>query len=303
MAIQYLTYQQIDKQQWDACVGTADNGLIYACSYYLDAMAENWDALVLNNYQIVMPLTWKKKYGIYYLYQPYFTASLGVFGKNITQDITAQFLQSVPAKFKYWDIYLNAGNFFELTNFPLYQRINYVLPLTESYEVLYKNFRENIKRNVKKAKQLNCTVVKDIAVDEVIALAIEQSNQFSTITQKDYGRFKKLYNLLYVNKQAITYGVFSARKELLASCVFFFYQKRACYILAGNHPDGKTYGASHTMLNAFIQEHAGTDLILDFEGSNISSLAFFYSSFGAVEEKYAGLKINNLPWWIKAFKS
>jgi len=303
VAIQYLTYHQIDKQLWNESIDNAANGLIYACSYYLDAMAENWDALVFNNYQIVMPLTWKKKYGIYYLYQPYFTASLGVFGKDITQDIIAQFLQSIPSKFKYWDIYLNAGNFFELINFPLYQRINYVLPLTEKYEVLYKNFRENIKRNVKKAIQLNCTVVKDIAVDEVVALAIEQSNQFSPITQNDYGRFKKLYNLLYLNKQAITYGVYSARKELLASCVFFFYQNRAYYILAGNHPDGKTYGASHTMLNAFIQEYAGENLILDFEGSNISSLAFFYSSFGAVEEKYAGLKMNNLPWWMKGFKS
>jgi hypothetical protein len=265
-------------------------------------MSENWDALVLNDYQIVMPLTWKKKYGIHYLYQPYFAASLGLFGNGITPEITAQFLQTIPAKFKYWDIYLNAANFFELKNFPLYQRMNYILPLTEGYEILYKNFRDNIKRNVKKAIQLNCVVKKDFPVDNVIALAIEQSNQFSPITQNEYAKFKSLYDLLHIKNQAITYGVYSVRNELLASCVFFFYKKRAYYILVGNHPDGKTIGASHALINGFIQDYAGQDMVLDFEGSNINSLAFFYSSFGAIEEKYVGLKLNKLPWWMKYFK-
>jgi hypothetical protein len=84
--------------------------------------------------------------------------------------------------------------------------------------------------------------------------------------------------------------------------VFFFYKKRAYYILVGNHPDGKTIGASHALINGFIQDYAGQDMVLDFEGSNINSLAFFYSSFGAIEEKYVGLKLNKLPWWMKYFK-
>jgi lipid II:glycine glycyltransferase (peptidoglycan interpeptide bridge formation enzyme) len=216
--------------------------------------------------------------------------------------IVEQFLQSIPSKFKYWDIYLNAGNFFEIQFFPLYQRMNYVLPLLENYEVLYKKFRDNIKRNVKKAIQLNCFVQKDFPVDEVIALAKAQSNKFSSITQNDYANFTLLYNLLHVKKQAITYGVYSARKELLASAVFFFFHKRAYYILAGNHPDGKAFGASHALLNAFIQGYAGQDLILDFEGSDIQSLAFFYSSFGAKEEKYPGLRLNKLPKLLQYFK-
>jgi hypothetical protein len=300
--IQYLTYHQINKQKWDECIGTADNGLIYACSYYLDAMSENWDAIVLNDYEAVMPLTWKRKYGIYYLYQPFFAASLGVFGKNIDAFAVEHFLKAIPSKFKYWDIYLNAGNFFEIQFFPLYQRMNYVLPLLESYEVLYKNFRDNIKRNVKKAIQLNCFVQKDFPVDEVIALAMEQSNQFSPITQNDYARFKKLYNLLHENKQAITYGIYSSKKQLLASCVFFFFQKRAYYILVGNHPDGKTIGASHALINAFIQDYAGRDLLLDFEGSDKQSLALFYSSFGSQEENYSGLRLNKLPKLLRYFK-
>ena len=84
MAIRYLPYNDIDKKKWDACIAAADNGLVYAGSMYLDAMAQNWDALILDDYKAVMPLTWKKKYSIHYLYQPFFTSCLGVFGKNIS---------------------------------------------------------------------------------------------------------------------------------------------------------------------------------------------------------------------------
>ena len=59
------------------------NGFIYGYSFYLDHMAKHWDALVSGDYEAVMPLTWNRKYGIYYLYQPFLAAQLGVFGASI----------------------------------------------------------------------------------------------------------------------------------------------------------------------------------------------------------------------------
>lgn len=302
MQISYLTYQQVDKKKWDDCIGSASNGLVYAYSFYLDTMAKNWDALVLNDYEAVMPLTWNKKYGVYYLYQPAFTASLGVFGKNINADTVAAFLKAVPARFRYWDIYLNPANFFELKEFILYQRMNYVMELNGSYENLYSNYRENIKRNIKKSEQLKLVINKNISVSEVVTLAKEQATKFSAIDEKDFERFEKLYSLLYKKEKATAYAVYTPEKKLIASAVFFFSHKRAYYILVGNHPNGKTLGASHALINAFIKDHAGQNLLLDFEGSDIHSLAFFYSSFGAVEEKYPGIKMNRLPAPLKWFK-
>lgn len=302
MAIRYLPYHQIDKTSWDACINQSDNGLIYGTSIYLDAMAHYWDALVLNDYEAVMPLTWNKKYGIHYLHQPFFTACLGVFGTNISAALLNDFLQAIPAKFKYWDIYLNAGNRFYLKEFKLYDRVNYVLPLNNIYEKLYAGFRINLKRNIKKAEQLNCEIRTNIAIDEVIALAQEQGKEFSPATTEDYKRFTKLYQQLHKQQKAITYGIYLPSGQLMASCVLFFSHKRVYYILPGNHPNGKTIGASHALINAFIKDNAGKDLLLDFEGSDISSLAFFYSSFGATAEMYVGLKQNNLPKIMQLFK-
>ena len=96
--IKYIPQNEIDKEKWNTCIGNAMNGLIYAYSFYLDHMTKHWDALVLGDYDAVMPLTWNKKYSFYYLYQPAFIASLGVFGKSSDETLVKNFLESIPKK-------------------------------------------------------------------------------------------------------------------------------------------------------------------------------------------------------------
>jgi len=300
--IRYLTHRQIDKEKWDKRISDSSNGLIYAYSFYLDYMAKNWDALILNDYESVMPLPWNKKYGIYYLYQPFLTAQLGVFGNNLSLALLDLFLRQIPSHFKYWDFYLNHQNVFPVNGFDLYQRSNYVLALDNSYEALYNNYRENIKRNIRKCIQLDCTVERGFDAEKVISLAIQQMKIRDKETDDNINRFRKLYNSLSEKKMAATYGVFSGKKELLASAIFFYSHNRAYYILVGNHPNGKTIGASHTLIDAFIKDHAEKKILLDFEGSDIRNLAFFYSSFGSVEEKYAAIRLNKLPFYLKWLK-
>lgn len=295
--IHYLQQHEIDKIKWDDCIDKANNGLIYAYSHYLDFMAKNWDALIVNDYEIVMPLTWNKKYGIHYLYQPAFTALLGVFGNNLTEELIADLINNIPKKFRLVEIALNQKNLFLHKSFSI--RNNYILKLTNDYESLYKDYKENIKRNIKKAQQLDCTIRKEIPVADVIALSKPSLQKLTNVKNEDYNSFERLYNFLHNQNQAITYGVYSNINELVASCVYFFSHNRAYYILVGNHPDGKTLGASHYLIDGFIYDHAGKNVILDFEGSDIPNLAQFYSSFGAELETYPFLKINNLPFWIK----
>ena len=296
--INYLTYSQINKTKWDACIDNADNGLIYAYTVYLDTMSKNWDALVLNDYEAVMPLTWNKKYAIHYLYQPAFAACLGIFGKCLTTETVNAFLKAIPGKFKYWDIYFNPGNVFKIKDFDLYTRMNYVLNLNDSYDNLYNAYRDSIKRNIKKSEQLQLQINKNIPVAEITRLAKEQASSFSLLSESDFIQFEKLFYILYRDKRATTYGVYTKDGDLIASAVFFFSHNRAYYIMVGNNPIGKTLGASHALINAFIKDHAGENMLLDFEGSDVSSLAFFYSSFGATEEKYSAVKLNRLPSYL-----
>ena len=300
--IQYLTRKEINTLLWDRCIEQSPNGLPYAYVSHLDHMSRQWDALVLNDYEAVMPLTFNKKYGIYYLYQPAFTAQLGVFGKDLHKGVVKQFIEAIPKKFRLIEIELNQGNDASTISSGATLRNNYVLDLNRPYEIISGAYRDNIKRNIKKAQQAGNRYVAGIPVEEVIALSRSQLQSISNLTEADYQHFAGLFHQLQPAGKALACGVYTAADQLIASCVYFIANNRACYIMVGNHPNGRTAGASHYLIDRFIHDHAGQQLLLDFEGSDIRNLAFFYSSFGAGLETYPSLRINRLPALIRWLK-
>src|ERR1039458_6261489 len=103
--IRYIHHSQINKKDWDSCIGNSANTTIYAYSWYLDAVCPAWEALVEGEYETVMPLTPNKKYSIHYLFQPFFTQQLGVFSNYLrTESKINQFLSAIPEKFKFVEI-------------------------------------------------------------------------------------------------------------------------------------------------------------------------------------------------------
>lgn len=309
--IKFLPSKEIDWLKWNECVRHAPNSLIYGYSFYLATMAKNWDGLVFNDYEAVMPLTWNKKYRFDYLYQPAFAASLGIFGGNINEQLVNDFMNAIPKRFLLIEISLNHGNNFPSVINGYYPRSNYILDLSKPYEEVVKGYRENHKRNISRSIQFGGDINKELDVYDVIELNKEYLNRNGNTKEKDYSNFAKLFGIFKtLEKQeglkggfgAKVYGITGQQNKILASAVFLFANNRAYYILVGNHPDGKTVGASHALIDAFIKDHAGQNLILDFEGSDIRNLAFFYSGFGAKEEIYPAIRINRLPWYARLLK-
>ena len=75
--IRFVNRNQIDVEKYNYCIEKAIQSRIYAYAWYLDIVADNWSVLVLDDYDAVMPLPWKIKYGIKYITQPFFTQQLG----------------------------------------------------------------------------------------------------------------------------------------------------------------------------------------------------------------------------------
>ncbi|MFN2457689.1 MAG: GNAT family N-acetyltransferase [Chitinophagaceae bacterium] len=152
---------------------------------------------------------------------------------------------------------------------------------------------------MKKMRNYADAIQKDVAIDEVISLA--QQQQTLNASKNEFASLNKLYPYLKQQKKAVSYGFYLSGK-LLASCVFFFSHYRAYYVLAGNHPEGRKISASTLLIDAFIKDYAGQNLLLDFEGSDVPGIAFFFRNFGSTNEKYTSIKYNRLPWlisWVK----
>ena len=93
--ISILAADDIDREQWDACVQRDARALIYTQSWYLDLMAERWYGLVAGDYQAVMPLPVKSIAGVRIIYTPPFFQRLDIAGicdEAIKQEISKKVL-------------------------------------------------------------------------------------------------------------------------------------------------------------------------------------------------------------------
>src|ERR1041385_1955582 len=108
--MRFLKRNDIDAVKWNNCIASAANSLPYAFSWYLDAVAENWDALVEGDYKTVMPLVWMRKLGIKCLYQPYYCQQLGIFGRDPSKETNRELINYIKANYKYININLNPSS-------------------------------------------------------------------------------------------------------------------------------------------------------------------------------------------------
>lgn len=297
MIIKYIPAHQIDKPSWDKCIRSAVNGNIYAYSWYLDLMCDSWDALVADDYNAVFPLTFKQKAGITYLYQPFFTQQLGIFSINhLTPESVEQFLQAIPAKFRFAEINLNTFNKADEVRWKIKKSINHELDLIETYEQIKRGYSENTRRNIARAAKNGITISTNVKPEEIITLfRNNKGRNISQLGEYDYRRLLRLiYQCLHDHK-AICYGAYTSNNTFCAGAVFVFSHRKAVFLFSAVSEEARTSGAMSFLIDRFIQDSSGNHLTLDFEGSNDANLARFYRSFGAKVITYPSLRFNRLP--------
>ncbi|HWB26358.1 MAG TPA: hypothetical protein VG738_12800 [Chitinophagaceae bacterium] len=292
----------LNKAKWDNCINTSHNGLVYATSTYLDAMATHWAGMVLNDYKYVMPLPWRKKMLVQYIYPPAFVQQLGIFSAgDISAEVVSLFIKAIPAKYKYCEMHFNYANLLQGNN--VIMRKNYLLNLSPGYDKLYNAYSRSAIRNITKANNAGVTVRDGIAPAAIIQMHRGRFGDNIGATADDYDRFLTLCNTLLQKKQCITAGAYDATGKLIAGSVYFIYKNRVTFILNGNTPESLTCGATHLLKDHVIQKLAGSGYVLDFEGSDFENFARFYRQFGAKEvEHYFTLTINRLPFLLRHLK-
>lgn len=281
--IKYIQRKDLNVAKYNACIDEALNSRVYAYSWYLDIVADNWDALVLNDYEAVMPLPWRSKYFIKYVYPPCWTQQLGVFARfKVTSNWTHKFVKSIPKKFKKITIAFNSGN--DCEGLKVEKRDNYLLDLNRPYEELYSSYSRSRKRRVKESLRYNLTtgVIPFYEFQEIA----NQYYNYLKISKSDYKKLDALFDSFDKNKLGELVGVYSDLNELIA-CVFLVYTKnRIVYLNAVATPEGKRKQATTYLLNKQINEKANQNMIFDFEGSMHGGIKQYFKSFGPERENY-----------------
>ncbi len=288
----FIKHTKIDKELWDKKIKTSRNSRIYGLSSWLDIASPSWDALISPDYEFIMPLPVKKKFGIKYLVQPKFTQQTGIFSKKkITPEIVNLFLDTLSKKYLYSAVNLNSEN--KMSRKDISEKPNHLLNLHSPYDVLKSQFSENTKRNIKKASRFNNVLIKAISVEDAVLL--KKNNNINSLSEGD---LKTLQNLIFFTKSHFKvkiYGVYNKQKKLISATVFSFYKNRIYLPLITSSEEGKKTFAAFQIFNSFLEDHSGENLILDFEGSSLPGVARFFEGWGAKPESYYFFEHKKLP--------
>lgn len=292
--ISYIHRKEIDITRWDDVIANSPAETIYPYSWYLDAAAPNWSALIMNDYQYIMPVIWTKKFGIRYTLHPNFVQQLGVFSREIVDPlIVKMFLKQVYPKFRFGNLRFNSKNLIgEEHHFEVRDMVNYELPLKEDYHVLYTNYTIYHRRNIDRAREKGVVFREDISLDEL--MAFKKEHEVVHRSDSYYDWMADLYASLIKRDVGRAFGIYIDGK-LEAAAFFGYSRKRIIYLLSVSSPAGKESRAMFMLLDNIIQMNSGSDLIFDFEGSIIKSIARFFNGFGAKPIIYQGISFQRFP--------
>lgn len=299
--IKYFAHKDINKRKWDECVSSSVNGRVYGYSWYLDIVADNWDALILDNYQAIFPLPFRRKLGVDYVYQPVFTQQLGLFSKvPLSPSLLEAFLAEIPSRFQYVNLNLNQHNFLKSFKIKAESRRNIEMDLLDDYALLREKYSSNLKRNLKKAAKAKLTIFENLKPDAVIKLfKANKGKQLGVYSQEDYSRLIRLvYKALQLG-HAEVWGAYSIENNLCAAAIFFRSHKRVTFLFSGTNDFARQNAALPYLLDAYIEANSGTELVFDFEGSNNESLARFYLGFGSQSIVYTQIHWLRTVFFLK----
>jgi hypothetical protein len=299
--IRYVPYDEIDKKKWDDCIKHAINGLPYGYSWFLDTVSEYWDGLVMGDYEAVFPLTWNEKFGIKYLYQPYFCQQLGVFSRSKDPEyLLKDFLKEIPDEFKFVEINTNAGR--EAKGFKYSNRITHHLNLNRSINEIRAGYSENVKRSLKKAEENSLYTSDYIKPEDLVELFKNNLGEKVKMSERQYAKGLRLMYECIHKGLGILVGVYDDANQLSGGCFFIRSHHKLIYLFPASDRASRKKGTMQFLMDTMFEQYANSRMLFDFEGSMIPSISRFYQSFGAKQVSYFRVMRNNLPWWAKLAK-
>ena len=298
MSIQYVDHNQIDPTKWDSAILRSPHPLVYGLFEYLNAVCDSqWDALIYKDYEAVFPLPFKKKFGIKYLVQPVFCQQLGTFGSNVNVS-THHFLSAIPKRFLRVRLQLN----------PYFDQKNEVESIqTKPAEIIASSGKLTTKTNMtiqlsqpldyNKDCKKNLHRLAELPIEyKINAISIRDAiDTYRKAWGKQNPEIGDEHYQLFANacteKLSFTVTAHHQKEgDLLGAAIFLITPentKRSLhYVCAGPTETGKSIGVMHGIIDFVLNRYQGENMLFDFEGSSIASVASFYKKFGAIEEPF-----------------
>ncbi len=298
--IEHLEHRAIDREEWDRTLAGCANRNWYGRSWVLDIASPGWNALVDRERGAIMPLTWRSRWGIRYLHQPFGLQQLGVFARDPDHGVSDAFLRAVPASYRYWDIYLNEamGGVPVGRTQPCTQQM---VDITGDAAVQRAAYSQGHRRNLRKAEPFRELITGDISAREFTALFTATTGARYGIPDRDLQMMELLIDKAILRGEACMLGMRDGGQVVAAACIVEA-KDRAIFLKSAANERGHELHAMFLLVDHYLTRMGRAGRVFDFAGSNTPSVARFNAGFGARSAIYLRLLRNALPAplrWLK----
>lgn len=276
---------------------------IFSKDWWLDAVAgDNWDvALVENNGEVIAALPFVKKKKIIFdvISMPKLTQNLGIWVKypenqkyanrlSFEKEIYTELIDQLP-NFDYFlqNFHYNVTNWlpFYWKGFKQTTRYTYVIEDLTNVDKIFASFRENIRREIRKATK-NVEVISN---DDIELFYNVNKLTFERQSLKIPYSLEFLINLDSVLQHRNARKIFFAKdqQDRIHSAIYIVWDENsAYYLMGGGDPNLRNSGATSLLMWTAINYVSDKTQKFDFEGSMIEPIERFFRAFGAVQKPY-----------------
>ncbi len=294
--IYFYKHSEINKEKWNRCVKQSVASTIFVDFDFLEIACPEWCALVRDDYDAVMPLPWRSKCGIDYVYSPAFYFRLGIFSPStLSADQVAEFVAHIPSRFVQVDLNLNERNSDSQIRGKVDSQISHELNLNASYETLFQQFSRSHKHNIKVARKALLVLDRSICVEDVISLFRNNrgKDKHIKISDLDYGFFLQMTEFAAHRDLLECWGVRDTDGFLLAGACFLRDEKHLWFWFSGRDESRSESRAMFFLLDEYIRTHSASPFVLGLSGSKNENVSQLYRGFGAQRYTYPMLHFSN----------
>lgn len=281
--LQLIDKDALDCEKWDALLKKTA-ATVYNQRHYLDALAENWCAVVWDDYQGAMAIPYSVRLGVKGIFTPNFIRSLDWMGEKPVDFSEVETL--LRKHFKRGNLNTNDYLF------------------TESSELVYQTIKSEdelqigsqTKRSIKKFEKTGL-LIEPLSVEEALPIVVsELKAKVKNLTPVDFKRFEQLL-LKYDRKHCFCVGI--RGEQLHAAIILIEWDGEVLHIKSGVDEFGKQNGLMHALMHAVIRDAFDKGKKFSFEGSFVPSVRQFNIGFGATDRVYYNWKWDKSPGWFR----
>ena len=301
-----------NKEKYSKFCEKSNRPLIFQTPLWLDAVAgkDNWDVILTFQGDLlsgIMPYVFTSKLGIKQITLPFLTPYLGpiiLFPSDIKEQnklsfkrkITKHLIDQIPQTDRFitqTDFYFDYWLPFYWAGYKQTTRYSYLLDTSPPFESISKSFKPNIRKHIRKSRQL-FTIKSADHINDIFDLHerdLKQKGEPLLFSKPQLAELDQ--QISNVNQRKILHAL-NEHGDVIGAFYLVFDHTYAHYLIGAAEPNAKSSGVMSLLMEEAIKEAQNRNLIFNFEGSMHQNIERFFASFGGVPTPYMHIsKTNN----------